>query len=91
MILGKKDNERVRNLESILIRFHDANRWLSEFDDMLGPMWDYIMGKTETITLPNGERLELMKNGEVSDMRSKLRTAVHFAIDTRATNREKTP
>lgn len=89
MIIGKEDKERDQYQRGLAQRFYEAHRWLSEFDDIFGPMWDYVMGKAKCIPQPNGEHIHMSKYGEPSLMREHLRNNIHQAIDKRAREREK--
>lgn len=74
MILGSEEISRVRRLEGVMCRLLEANRWLAEFDDILGPMWDFIMGKRVVCIFDEkANELERMSERDIASVREKLR------------------
>jgi hypothetical protein len=73
MIIGKDDKERVQRLQDMAHRVSEADRWLSEFREVLGPLWDYIQGKRITHVMESGRKLEIMAQGDISRVREGLR------------------
>ncbi len=72
MIIGKADKKRIIELRKIRYRISQADRWLAEITE-LQPMWDYILGKRVVNVMQDGSLLETMAEGDISQMRDKLR------------------
>jgi len=48
-VLSEKEYARFAKADRMANRVYMANRWLAEFDDMLMPVWDYIVKGDITI------------------------------------------
>lgn len=75
-LISNKQYETLKAHEETVHRLLAANRWLAEFDWLLTPLWDHVLGKTETIRFADGSSVTLMKAGDLREQREKMRDAL---------------
>jgi hypothetical protein len=60
----EKFEKEIRPALHVNARLYDAHRWLAEFDEFLGPLWDYLNGKKSIETARDEMRRAVAADAE---------------------------
>lgn len=75
-LIKDKELERLQRIERFHSNAYQANRWLSEFDWFLGPMWNFIFSKEESWICEDGIKMHFLVDGSIDTVRDYMRKKI---------------